>query len=61
MDSIFLEYLMSNDVNLVCNETKRVMSADSLYEIQGEFVVYEGRYEVYRGSDFEEANNKLTE
>lgn len=52
-----LQFLMSHGIDLVCNDTKRTMSADCLYELEGEFTVYrqgEGE-EIYRGVDFEEA------
>lgn len=46
-----LEFLMSHDIDLVCNETKRTMAADCLYEPNGEFTVYEkgARTEMWQG------------
>ena len=52
-----LDFLMEHDIDLVCNETKRIMAADCLYELEGEFTVYapNNPHEIYRGDDFEDA------
>lgn len=56
-----LEFLMTHDIDLVCHDTNRVMAADCLYELEGEFTVYEkgAKVEMWRGSDFEEAVSVL--
>lgn len=56
-----LNFLLENDVILSDFKSKRMMSADDVFELQGEFVVYDGGYnEFYRGTDFEVALSYLT-
>jgi hypothetical protein len=53
-----LDFLMEHDIDLVCLITKKVMSADCLFELGGEFVVYknhDSQTELYRGDDFDKA------
>lgn len=62
MNSIdMLEFLMSHDIDLVCNDTNRTMAADCLYELDGEFTVYErgAPTEMWRGTDFDVALSYL--
>jgi len=56
-NSTMLEFLMTHDIDLVSNDTNRIMSADCLYELAGEFTVYErgATEEMWRGDDFETA------
>lgn len=56
-----LDFLMSNDVTIHCADTNRHLQADALYELGGEFTVYEGNSlpELYRGGEFIEAMKVL--
>ena len=55
MNSYMLTLLMEHDIDLVNNDTKRIMSADCLYVLNGEFTVYERKAttEMWRGTDFD--------
>ena len=59
-----LDFLMENDVVILCQETGNKMTADETYTLLGEFVIYKntgrGDVDLYRGSDFETAMKVLT-
>lgn len=53
-----LDFLLSNDVIIKSSVTGRMMTADALFDLNGEFVVYENgvsEFDDYRGTNFDEA------
>lgn len=60
-----LEFLMSNEVIIKAMDSDKLMTADAMYELEGEFVVYKSDSsfpeDLYRGSDFDEALKILLE
>ena len=59
---MMLEFLMENDVILKSPDTKRMMTADEMYVLGGEFIVYlDGNIpnDLYRGVNFEVALGML--
>ncbi len=53
-----LDFLLETDVVLKNNDTGNCMIADDMYELGGEFVVYDNtkqQNDLYRGIDFERA------
>lgn len=56
-DTEMLDFLMEHDVAILCESTRRTMTADEMYVLGGEFTVYQGgsMYELYRGDSFDNA------
>jgi len=50
-----LDFLLEHDIDLVSSD--RIMTADCMYKLSGEFTVYEhgGSIELIRTDDFDEA------
>lgn len=62
MNIDIMEFLLTQDVDLVSNDTKRHMISDEAFSLGGQFVVFENGNptDIYRGDDFEEAMKYLT-
>lgn len=59
--SEMLEFLMSHEIVLTSTDTGRAMTADEVFVLGGEFVVYEAHNpdDLYRGTDLNEAMKVL--
>jgi hypothetical protein len=55
MNIDILNFLMENGIILKSLDTKLLMTADGMYELGGEFVVYsnDSGLDIYRGTNFE--------
>ena len=59
------DFLLENSIHITSEINGRLMIADTMYEFEGEFVVYEnkgrGNVDIYRGNDLKEAIKAMNE
>ena len=64
-DEQLRDFLLENSVHITSEINGRMMIADEMYEVGGEFAVYEnkgrGNIDIYRGNDLQEAMKAMNE